>query len=63
MGRVSMAGDVGHSEHGGEHANTPKGVCSPMFAEHRRTMFADVRCSRKCSLRNWIAGGDKLVPR
>jgi hypothetical protein len=30
--------------------NTPKGVCSCSFAEHRRTMFANVRCSPKCSL-------------
>lgn len=41
LGRSSMAHIVG--EHRWRTTNTPKGVCSCSFAEHRRTMFVNVR--------------------
>jgi hypothetical protein len=42
-----MAHIVG--EHRWRTTNTPKGVCSCSFAEHRRTMFVNVRVRQKCS--------------
>src|ERR1700730_18377476 len=45
-------------EHGGEQTNTPKGVCSCSFANNRRTMFVNVRCS----LKMFACSGDFLPP-